>query len=143
MPPPDASRHIEIRFARRWSVVMCAMGVLLLICAALSLLMPFVPTMGPFALAGLAFLAGGIRSLIRPRYRFDTETGALTVFMAVGPGTKGIGAAKGERVYFDGRRIMRELPDGGRRRVSAVGANRDDLARLIAALPGPTRSIES
>ena len=63
--------------------------------------------------------------------------------MAVGPGTKGIGAPKGERVYFDGRRIMRELPGGGRRRVSTVGANRDDLARLIAALPGPTRRIES
>lgn len=143
MPSSHASRHLEIRFARRWSVVMCAMGVVLLICAALSLLMPFVPTMGPFALAGLAFLAGGLRSLFRPRYRYDTETGALTVFMAVGPGTKGIGAPKGERVYFDGRRIMRELPDGGRRRVSTVGANRDDLARLIAALPGPTRSIES
>lgn len=143
MSPSSASRYIEIRFAKRWSVIMCAMGVVLLICAALSLLMPFVPTMGPFALAGLAFLAGGLRSLFRPRYRYDTETGALTVFMAVGPGTKGIGAPKGERVYFDGRRVMRELPDGGRRRVSTVGANRNDLARLIAALPGPTRRIES
>ncbi|MFC3495229.1 hypothetical protein [Glycomyces rhizosphaerae] len=135
MPSSHASRHLEIRFARRWSVVMCAMGVVLLICAALSLLMPFVPTMGPFALAGLAFLAGGLRSLCKPRYRYDTETRALTVYMAVGPGTKGIGAPKGERVYFDGKRIMRELPDGSRRRVSTVGANKDDLALLIAALP--------
>ncbi|WP_205323932.1 hypothetical protein [Glycomyces sp. YM15] len=135
MPPPDASRHIEIRYAKRWSVVMCAMGVVMLICAALSLLMPFVPTMGPFALAGLAFLAGGLRSLWKPRYRYDIQTGALTVFMAVGPGTKGIGTPKGERVYFDGRRILRELPDGGRRRVSTIGTNRDDLARLISALP--------
>jgi hypothetical protein len=130
-----ASRYIEIRFAKRWSVVMFVMGVMMLICAALSLLMPFVPTMGPFALAGLAFLAGGLRSLVKPRYRYDTEARALTVYMAVGPGTKGIGAPKGERVYFDGKRIMRELPDGSRRRVSTVGANKDDLARLIAALP--------
>lgn len=135
MPPSSSSRHIEIRFARRWSVVMSAMGVVLLVCAALSLLMPFIPTMGPLALAGLALLAGGVRSLFRPRFRYDTETGALTVYMAAGPGTRGIGAPKGERVYFDGRRIMRELPDGGRRRVSTVGANRDDLARFVAALP--------
>ncbi|HEY1094716.1 MAG TPA: hypothetical protein VGE61_08435 [Glycomyces sp.] len=135
MTSSDAPRHIEIRYARRWSVVMCAMGVVLLICAALSLLMPFVPTMGPFALAGLAFLAGGVRSMFRPRYRYDTETGALTVYMAVGPGIKGIGAAKGERVYFDGRRVMRALPDGGRRKVSTVGANREDLARLVSLLP--------
>ncbi|MFG3340133.1 hypothetical protein [Glycomyces sp. NPDC048151] len=140
---PDASRYIVIRFARRWSAVMFAMGVAMLVCAALSLLMPFVPTMGPFAIAGLAFLAGGVRSLFRPRYRYDTEAKSLTVYMAVGPGTKGIGAPKGERVYFDGRRIMRELPNGDRRKVSTVGADKDDLARLVAVLPGPIRRIES
>lgn len=83
-------------------------------------------------------MGGGLRSFFRPRYLYHPATGGLTVFMAFGPGSRGLGGPKGERISFDGKHIIRELPDGEHHRVSTVGANRDDIARLIQVLPTET-----
>jgi len=135
MPDTRAPRYLKIRYARGASVLMTIMGAVLLVCAALSLLMPFIPVLVPIGVTGLALLGGGLGSFFRHRYRYDPATGGLTVFMAFGPGSRGLGGPKGEHLYFDGRHIIRVLPDGGRHRVSTVGANRQDIARLVAALP--------
>ncbi|THV28369.1 hypothetical protein [Glycomyces paridis] len=128
-------RYIRVRYSRPTSFLMTGMGGVLMVVAALSLFMPFIPLLVPIGLAGLALLGGGLRSFFGQRYLYNPSTGGLTVFMAFGPGSRGLGAPKGERVFYDGRRIVRELPDGTRRRVSSTGTNRADLARLVEALP--------
>ncbi len=133
--PSEAPRPIRVRYSRKASALMIAMGVPLVVVAAVSVFTPFLPVLVPIGLTGLALLGGGIGALFRPRYLYNPATGDLTQFMAIGPGKKGLGAEKGERVFFDGKRIVRELPDGERHRVSAVGADRDYIARLIQALP--------
>jgi hypothetical protein len=134
MPAP-APLHVKIRYSRGASLLMTGMGVALLICAGLSLLMPFIPVLVPIGVTGLALLGGGLRSFFRPRYLYSPATGGLTVFMAFGTGSRGLGGPKGERVYYDGRRIIRVLPDGDHHRVSTAGTNRADIARLIGLLP--------
>lgn len=134
-PHPLRPRPIKVGYSRKASALMTGMGVVLTACAAVSVFTPFLPVLVPIGLTGLALLGAGLGALFRPRYLYDPATGALTVFMAIGPGREGVGAEQGERVYFDGRRIIRELPDGSRHRVSLVGTNRDHAARLIQALP--------
>lgn len=136
--PSQAPRPVKVGYSRKASALMTGMGLVLLACAAVSVFTPFLPVLVPIGVTGLALLGGGLGALFRPRYLYNPATGALTVFMAIGPGREGVGAEQGERVYFDGKRIIRELPGGKRHRVSLVGTNRDDIARLIRVLPtGP------
>ena len=140
--PSDTPRPIRVRYSRKASALMTGMGLVLMACAAVTVFTPFIPVLVPIGLTGLALLGAGLGAVFRPRYLYDPATGALTVFMAIGPGKEGVGAEKGERVFYDGKRIIRELPDGKRHRVSFAGTNRDDIARLIQALPtepGPRR----
>ncbi|PRY62254.1 hypothetical protein [Glycomyces artemisiae] len=135
MPSAEGSRFIRVRYSRKASVLTTVLGFVLLACAAVTLFTPFIPVLVPIGLTGLALIGGGLRSFFRPRYLFQPDTGVLTVFAAIGPGSKGTPGAEGERVYFDGRRVFRELPDGERHRVSPTGTDRTDFARLVQALP--------
>jgi hypothetical protein len=135
MPSVEGPRNIRVGYSRKASALMIVMGFVLMVCAAISLFTPFIPVLVPIGLTGLALLGGGLRSFFRPRYLYSPDTGGLTVFMAFGPSSKGTPGPKGERVYYDGRRIYRESPDGERHRVSMVGTDRRDIARLVQALP--------
>lgn len=86
---------------------------------------------------GPLFLIMGILSFTRPYCTYDTATGALDLFHPFGYRMRSYGAPKGERIYFDPAKskIMRVGQNGKPRKVSMVGMNRDDLARLISVLP--------
>ncbi|GAA1670029.1 hypothetical protein GCM10009830_14870 [Glycomyces endophyticus] len=135
MPSAEGPRHIRVGYSRKASTLMIVMGLVLMVCAAISLFTPFIPVLVPIGLTGLALLGGGLRSFFMPRYLYHPETGVLTVFMAFGPSSKGTPGPKGERVYSDGRRVYRESPDGERHRVSFTGTDRAEMARLVQALP--------
>lgn len=86
---------------------------------------------------GPLFLVIGILSFFKPCCGYDSATGALHLYSALGFQVRAYGSPKNERIYTDPAkaRVMRALPNGTHRQVSMVGVNRDDLARLIAALP--------
>ncbi|RRS01932.1 DUF1129 domain-containing protein [Glycomyces terrestris] len=135
MPSAEGPAVIRVGYSRKASALLLGMGAVLVACAAVSVFTPFIPVLVPIGLTGLALFGGGLRSYFRPRYLYRPDTGTLTVFMAFGAGKEGAAGPKGERVWTDGRRIYRELPDGERHRVSLTGTDRADAARLIRALP--------
>ena len=90
-----------------------------------------------YIILGPLFLLMGILSLKNPYCRYDSATGALYLHSPLGFQLRAYGAPKGERIYYDQAqsKVMRAGQDGKQRKVSMFGTNRDELARLIAALP--------
>ena len=125
---------VTVRLATGFSVLFIVTGALFLLLALLALLggaISFHFVLGPL------FLAMGIVTLSRPYCTYDTATGALGLFSPLGFQVRAYGAPKGERIYFDpaNAKVMRALPNGAQRKVSMVGVNKDELARLRSVLP--------
>ncbi|MDN3238462.1 hypothetical protein [Glycomyces tritici] len=134
MTAPQNPYLVPVKYGTGLSVLNIVAGGLLLLLGVLALLggrFSFWLVLGPL------LLAMGILSLTRPYATYDTATGALDLFHPFGYRMRSYGAPKGERIYFDPAKskIMRARQSGGPRKVSMVGMNRDDLARLIAVLP--------
>lgn len=86
---------------------------------------------------GPLFLIMGILSSTNPYLRYDTATGELGLYSPLGFKSRTYGAPKGERIYFQTAtgKVMRALPNGSQRKVSTYGVDKNELARVIAALP--------
>ena len=104
-----------------------ALGLLALLAGGISI----------YLILGPLFLLMGILSTTNPYLRFDTATGELGLYSPLGFKSRTYGAPKGESIYFQAAtgKIMRALPNGSHRKVSTFGVDRNELARIIAALP--------
>jgi hypothetical protein len=117
------------------------MSVLWLVAGTIFLLLGLLATVaGVFSIRliiGLLFLLMGIMSFFKPYCAYDSATGALYLYSPLGFQVRAYGTPKNERIYFDPAKakIMRARPNGKQSKVNMVGVNRDDLARLLAALP--------
>ena len=133
----SAQQHpylIPVRLSTGFSVLYLVAGVLFLIIAALTILsgnVSFHVILGPL------FILFGIMSFFKPYCVYDAATGALLLYSPLGFQVRAYGTPKNERIYFDPAKakVMRARPNGKQSKVSMVGMNRDDLARLLAALP--------
>lgn len=125
---------IAVKYSTALSVLNVVAGGVLFLVGVLALLaggISFWLILGPL------LLIMGILSFSKPYCTYDTATGALDLFHPFGYRMRSYGAPKGERIYFDPAKskIMRARQNGGPRKVSMVGMNKDQLARLISALP--------
>ncbi|SDL20584.1 hypothetical protein SAMN05216298_3051 [Glycomyces sambucus] len=91
-----------------------------------------------FVVSGAIFIATGIAQLARPFMLFDPAASELRLVNLPGFRDRVLGAPAGERLYFDGRSVMRVLPDGSHVPAPTWPARRADLARVIALLPHRT-----
>ncbi|MFC3495230.1 hypothetical protein [Glycomyces rhizosphaerae] len=126
--------RIDVKYSTALSVLNVVAGGLLFLLGVLALLggrISFWLILGPL------LLIMGILSFSKPYCTYDTATGALDLFHPFGYRMRSYGAPKGERIYFDPAKskIMRARQNGGPRKVSMVGMNKDELARLISVLP--------
>lgn len=134
MTAPQNPYLVAVRYGSGLSTLNVVAGGLLLLLGVFALVG------GRFSLwliLGPLLLAMGILSFTKPYATYDTATGALELFHPFGYRMRQYGAPRGERIYFDPAtsKIMRALHNGGPRKVSMVGMNRDDLARLASVLP--------
>lgn len=125
---------ISVKLGTGFSVLYLVAGTLFLLIGLLSALA------GAFSfhmILGPLFLLLGILSFFRPYCGYDSATGTLYLYSPLGFQLRAYGSPKNERIYFDPARskVMRALPNGKHRKVSMVGVNREELARLLAALP--------
>lgn len=126
--------RIPVKLSTGFSVLYLVAGTLFIVIALLSLLsggVSFHIVLGPL------LLLFGIMSFVKPYCVFDTATGALYLYSPLGFQVRAYGTPKNERIYFDPStsKVMRARPNGKQSKVSMVGVNREDLARLLAALP--------
>ncbi|GAA2132438.1 hypothetical protein [Glycomyces algeriensis] len=125
---------LTVRLGTAQRVLLIVLGGLL------TLLAVFALTLGGFSIyliLGPLFLLMGILSTTNPYLRFDTATGELGLYSPLGFKSRTYGAPKGESIYYQAAtgKIMRALPNGTHRKVSTFGVDRNELARVIAALP--------
>jgi hypothetical protein len=125
---------IPVKLSTGFSVLYLVAGGLFLLVALLAMLaggISFYLILGPL------FVVMGIMSFVKPYCVYDSATGALYLYSPLGFQVRAYGSPKNERIYFDPAKskVMRAQPNGKQRKVSMVGVNRDDLARLLAALP--------
>jgi hypothetical protein len=115
-------------------VLMIVLGSLLTVLALFALVMGGISL---YLILGPLFLLMGILSTTNPYLRFDTATGELGLYSPLGFKSRTYGAPKGESIYFQAAtgKIMRALPNGTHRKVGTFGVDRNELARIIAALP--------
>lgn len=134
MTTPQNPNIVSVKYSTGLSVLNVVAGGLLFLVALLVLIggaISFWLVLGPL------LLIMGIMSFTKPYCTYDTATGALDLFHPFGYRMRAYGAPKGERIYFDPAKskIMRARQSGGPRKVSMIGMNRDDIARLISVLP--------
>ncbi|MFG3340134.1 hypothetical protein [Glycomyces sp. NPDC048151] len=115
-------------------VLFIVLGSLLFVIALLVLVAGGVSV---YLVLGPLFLLMGILSSTNPYLRFDTSNGAMYLYSPLGFKSHTYGAPKGENIYYQAAtgKIMRALPNGAHRKVSTFGVDRNELARIIAALP--------
>jgi hypothetical protein len=125
---------ITVKAGTGMSVLWLVVGSLLLLVGLLA------AAAGAFSIhliTGSLFLVIGVMSFSKPYCGYDSATGTLYLYSPLGFQLRAYGSPKNERIYFDPTqaKVMRALPNGKQRKVSMVGVNRDELARLLAALP--------
>ncbi|WP_205323927.1 hypothetical protein [Glycomyces sp. YM15] len=115
-------------------VLFIVLGSLLFVLGLLALLAGGISI---YLILGPLFLIMGILSTTNPYLRFDTASGELGLYSPLGFKSRTYGTPKGESIYYQAAtgKIMRALPNGNHRKVSTFGVDRNELARIIAALP--------
>ncbi|GAB3223653.1 hypothetical protein GCM10027447_11590 [Glycomyces halotolerans] len=83
---------------------------------------------GPF------LLVAGILSLFNPFLTFDVTQGNLYMHGPLGNKVRTYGAAKGERLYFDGGEVMRVRQDGSQKRIGTGSGRAEEVQHLKQTL---------
>lgn len=125
---------IPVKLSTGFSVLYLVVGALLFLLALLTLLGGRVSI---HIVLGPLLLLFGIMSFVKPYCVFDSATGALYLYSPLGFQVRAYGTPKNERIYFNPStsKVMRARQDGKQSKVSMFGVNREELARLVAALP--------
>lgn len=77
----------------------------------------------------------GILEFVKPYFVYDPANDELRMIDIFGIKDRVYGGPVGERIYFNDRDLMRVLPNGARVAVKTWPARKEDMARVIAALP--------
>jgi hypothetical protein len=125
---------VTVKASRGFATALVVLGVIFL---AGGLALAFFGSPSFLLAVGPLFLLAGILSLVMPYYRYDRERGVLHVYSTLGYRMRSFGADESEQVCFDpaASKVVRVRPDGKQHKVSMFGVRRNDLARLVAALP--------
>lgn len=130
---------IEVRYKSGYAVIQIVVGTVIGLLGICLALMPGTGYAISMLFPGAAFIALGAAARRRPYCSFDPGAGALYLHPPLFGSPRPIGEPRGERLFVDGTRIIRELPSGKQREVNlSMAADEGDLARLKQAMPqGP------
>ncbi|MEU6857445.1 hypothetical protein AB0B28_01010 [Glycomyces sp. NPDC046736] len=130
MYPPPAETEIKVRYSTGYSITVVVLGSLILATVIIALLAG-TSLVNVNLFLGPLFLLIGILSFSKPICSYEPATGTFRMHALLGPVVRTYGAPKGERLWFDGNKIVRVLPSGKQKRVWLTGSNAGDKARLI------------
>ncbi|WP_026929597.1 hypothetical protein [Glycomyces tenuis] len=134
-PAPQPPAEVRVRHKPYLSIMMLIAGALGLVAGALSLTADTPSVSIIWIVVGPLFLANGIMSFTKPVATYDMRQWNLYLYNPLGIRIRTYGAAKGERIVFDGTNIMRLCADGSQKRVNlSLSAHREDLQRLQQTL---------
>ncbi len=88
-----------------------------------------------FLFGGSLFVTLGALQLVKPYCAYDPAINELRMLDPFGIKDRVYGAPVGERLYFNGRNVVRTLPNGAQIAVKTWPGREADMARVIAALP--------
>lgn len=133
MYPPPPETEIKIRFSTGYSTTMVVLGSLILATVIIALLAD-TSVVNVNLFLGPLILLIGILSFSRPICSYEPATGTLRQNALIGPVVRTYGAPKGERLWFDGKKVLRVLPNGKQKNVWLTFSNKEDKARLIQVI---------
>ncbi|GAA2157027.1 MULTISPECIES: hypothetical protein [Glycomyces] len=131
-----AAPLIKVRHRPAVPAVMTALGALTLVGAITLMTGPAGTGAVGFLLAAVISLTIGALQFAKPYCVFEPATGTLRLIDLFGHRDKVLGAPAGELLFFNGRNLIRVLPDGASAPVKTWPGHPADLRRLSAALPG-------
>jgi hypothetical protein len=88
-----------------------------------------------FLFLGAFQIVLGALEFVKPYLAYDPSNNELRMLDLFGVKDRVYGGPVGERVYFNGRDVVRALPNGDQIAVKAWPGRKADMARVIAALP--------
>lgn len=130
---------IEVRYKTGYAVFQLVIGIVIGIMGVCFALVPGTEYAIVMLFPGGVLIALGAAALRKPYCSYDPDAGALYLHPPLFGSPRPIGEPRGERLFLDGTRIIREFPGGKRRDINlSMAANEEDLARLKQAMPqGP------
>jgi hypothetical protein len=133
------SEVIEVRYKSGYATFQIVIGAVICLLGICLALLPGTGYAIAMLFPGAVLVTLGTAALSKPYCSFDPDAGALYLHPPLFGSPRPIGEPRGERLYVDGTRIIRELPNGKRREVKlSMTANEGDLARMRQAMPeGP------
>ncbi|MFB9659926.1 hypothetical protein ACFQS3_09165 [Glycomyces mayteni] len=129
MAYPPAPQPLKVRYKTWYPVLFTVVGALLLVIGVLNLLV------GEFQVAvilGPLLLLIGILTFVNPYASYEAGTVYLHSPLGFRAGT--YGAAKGERLWFDGTNVLRILPDGKQKKVNLKVGRPEEVALVLQAI---------
>jgi hypothetical protein len=130
-----AAPLIKVRHRPAVPAAMTALGALTLVGAITLMTGPAGIGAAGFLVAAVISLTIGTLQFAKPHCVFEPATGALRLIDVFGYRDKVLGAPAGEHLFFNGRNLIRVLPDGARVPVKTWPGHPADLRRLSAAVP--------
>lgn len=128
MYPAPGETVLKLRHKTLYSVLYVVAGALFFLNGVVALVD------GRFAafplVFGLVILVAGILSFVMPAFSYEYATGALHAHALFGYRVRTYGAPKGERLWFDGQKVLRLRQDGKPRKVNVKICNDEDAGRL-------------
>jgi hypothetical protein len=135
MQPGPQDHRIKVRHKPFLPSVVVVCGLLVIVGGTVLVFGLSNPASIGFLFSGALFVALGGLQLAKPYCVYDPSTGELRMVDVFGFKDRVYGAPTGERLYFNGRNIIRALPNGAQVPVKTWPGNRTDLAHVIALLP--------
>lgn len=128
-----APAMVEVRHKPYMSVLFLIAGSIGLVLGPLSLFTGR-SLYGVWLLIGPVFLAMGVMTRIKPFVAYDVGRANLYLYSPLGYRVRTFGAARGERIVFDGANVLRLAADGSTKRVNVSSGRPEDLGRLCQTL---------
>ncbi|MEU6247798.1 hypothetical protein [Glycomyces sp. NPDC047010] len=124
-----APQTLKIRYKTWYPVLFTVVGAVWAVVGVLNLVA------GVFALGiitGPLFLLIGILTFSNPFASY--EAGTISMHSPLGFKVSAYGAAKGERLWFDGTNVLRVQPDGRQKKVNLKIGRPEEVALVVQAI---------
>ncbi|PRY57363.1 hypothetical protein [Glycomyces artemisiae] len=131
MTYPPAPQTLKVRYKTWYPVLFTVVGAVWTVVGVLNLLV------GAFAIGiitGPLFLLVGILTFSNPYASYEPATGTVYLHSPLGFKAATYGAAKGERLWFDGTNVLRILPDGRQKKVNLKIGRPEEVAQVVQAV---------
>ncbi|WP_030159997.1 hypothetical protein [Glycomyces sp. NRRL B-16210] len=131
MYPAPGETVLKLRHKTFYSVLYLVAGVLFLLNGLIALIDG---RFGFGLVPGILFTVGGAMTFGMPAFTYEYATGALHAHALFGYRVRTYGPPKGERLWFDGEKVVRLRQSGNPRKVNLRACNPEDVQRLLHLL---------